>query len=115
MNTHHRINYIEFNAPDLEAIKKFYSAVFGWTFTDYGPDYVAFNDGALDGGFEKGRKKGLTPLVILYSSDLIATEAAINANGGTITQATYEFPGGKRFHFVDPGGNELAMWSERKD
>ncbi len=111
MNVPNRINYIEFQAPDLEAIKKFYTKAFEWSFTDFGPTYVAFNDGALDGGFEKGE----TPvqggaLVILFSDDLESTLANVELCGGTITKPIFEFPGGKRFHFLDPAGNELAVW-----
>lgn len=115
MNRHNRINYIEFKAPDLQKIKDFYSKTFGFTFTDYGPDYTAFNDGSLDGGFEKGNPKSVTgALVILYSQNLDETFEIIKQNGGIIVQEPYEFPGGRRFHFKDPGGNELAVWTETK-
>lgn len=101
-------------AGDFAAVKEFYGSVFGWTFTDYGPDYVAFNDGALDGGFAKGDKRASgSPLVILYSDDLEKTRDAITAAGGTILQDIYAFPGGRRFHFADPAGNELAVWLEK--
>lgn len=113
MNKPNRINYIEFQAPDLEKIKKFYKAVFGWKFTDYGPGYVAFNDGSLDGGFEKGKKRGKSPLVILYSNDLKAVIGRVKKSRGKITKPIFSFPGGRRFHFTDPAGNELAVWSEK--
>jgi len=114
MKKHNRINYIEFRAKDLEAIKKFYSATFGWKFTDYGPDYAAFNDGALDGGFERGKPSGQSsPLVILYSDNLETSLDNIKKNGGSITKPIYSFPGGRRFHFADPAGNELAVWSAK--
>jgi len=114
MNKHHHINYIELQAEDLEAVKKFYSATFGWKFTDYGPDYAAFNDGTLDGGFERGKaKKGSAVLVIVYSENLEATLKNIKKNGGAITKQVYSFPGGRRFHFADPAHNELAVWSEK--
>lgn len=114
MNTHNRINYIEFQAPDLTKIKDFYSKAFGWKFTDYGPDYAAFNDGSLDGGFVKGAvAKQSGPLVILFSKDLDASIDAVSKNGGSIIKTPYEFPGGRRFHFADPSGNELAIWSEK--
>lgn len=108
-----RINYIEFPATDLPAVKAFYSQAFGWKFTDYGPDYAAFNDGALDGGFTSGKpaeKSG--PLVILYSDTLKDTLKTVKASGGKINKDIYPFPGGRRFHFLDPSGNELAVWSE---
>jgi predicted enzyme related to lactoylglutathione lyase len=112
MNAHHRINYVEFSAEDLAVIKDFYTTAFGWQFTDYGPDYVAFSDGSLDGGFERGSslgKKGA--LVILYSDDLEKTLETVEKAGGTIVKPIFAFPGGKRFHFADPAGNELAVWS----
>jgi len=114
MNKHHSINYIEFPAADLSAIKEFYSKAFGWTFTDYGPEYIAFNDGVLDGGFTKGSviQEG-GPLVILYSENLEASVEAVTACGGTIFKQIYSFPGGRRFHFLDPAGNHLAVWSDR--
>ncbi|KND47492.1 MAG: Glyoxalase family protein [Parcubacteria bacterium C7867-004] len=113
MNAHHRINYIELPADDLEAIKKFYAGAFGWTFTDYGPDYTAFTDGSLEGGFTKGEvAKESGPLVILYSSQLEGSVSDVQNAGGTIAKPIYAFPGGRRFHFLDPAGNELAIWSE---
>lgn len=114
MNTHNKINYIELQAPDLEAIKNFYAKSFAWTFTDYGPDYVAFNDGSLDGGFAKGEgKAAISPLVILFSNNLEQSVETINQNGGKILKPIYNFPGGRRFHFTDPAGNELAVWSDK--
>ena len=113
MHIHNRINYIEFQASDLTAVKNFYTNTFGWVFTDYGPEYTAFNDGTLDGGFARGERTGGTPLVILYSSDLESTAAAVEKNGGKIVKPAYSFPGGRRFHFLDPSGNELAVWSEK--
>ncbi len=109
-----RIDYIEFTASDIEGTKSFFSAVFGWEFTDYGPDYTAFKDGRLDGGFAKADAAGGGgPLVVIYATDLEAIKDAVTSNGGTIARDTYEFPGGRRFHFNDPNGNELAVWSEK--
>jgi uncharacterized protein len=113
---HNKINYVEFSTPNIEATKKFYSAVFGWTFKDWGPDYID-STGESAGvalGFAKGEapKPQSSPLVVLYSSDLKATEAAIVAAGGSIVTPTFEFPGGRRFHFSDGVGNVLAVWSE---
>ncbi len=114
MSTHHSINYIEFPAEDLEAVKDFYTKAFGWKFTDYGPEYIAFNDGVLDGGFTKGTVSGEAgPLVILYSNDLEKSLAAVEACGGTIVKPIFDFPGGRRFHFADPAGNQLAIWSQK--
>lgn len=109
-----RMDYIEFVAPDLEAAKKFYGEVFGWKFTDYGPDYTSFGDGRLAGGFRKGEKAAATnPLVVVFARDLEAAEARVKASGGKITTATHTFPGGRRFHFSDPNGLELAVWTDR--
>lgn len=115
---HHTINYIEFAATDVAAAKKFYSSAFGWSFTDYGPEYTSFDAVAagVAGGFYKTEPHAppakTTPLVVLYSADLPATEAAILAAGGAIVVPTFEFPGGRRFHFADGVGNVLAVWSE---
>lgn len=108
-----RIDYIELPGGDMDAIKDFYSGIFGWTFTDYGPDYTSFHDGRIAGGFTSTLKAdGGGPLVVLYATDLKAIKEAIQAHGGTIVQDTFDFPGGRRFHFKDPHGNELAVWSE---
>ena len=108
------INYIEFYCKNIPAIKAFYSAAFGWTFTDYGDDYTAFEDGALSGGFQQSERetKGGNPLVVLYTKELEAIRDNVLASGGTITVDIFSFPGGRRFHFADPDGNILAVWSE---
>lgn len=108
-----RIDYIEFRTTDMAATQRFYGGVFGWTFQDYGPGYAGFNDGRLDGGFELAeRVQRGGPLVIIYASDLAAMEQQVREAGSTITREIYEFPGGRRFHFTDPSGNELAVWSD---
>lgn len=111
--SNNHINYLEFTARDLEEIKSFYSEVFGWTFTDYGPTYTAFTDSGLEGGFEQSNesvKNGV--LVVLYHNDLEEVKQKVLSAGGRLTKDIFEFPGGKRFHFTDPQGNELAVWSE---
>ncbi len=115
---HHTINYIEFTATDVARARQFYTTVFGWTFEDYGPEYTSFHatKAGVDGGFRLGkpgeaRGEG-APLVVLYSSDLKAAEAAVVAAGGSIVVPTFEFPGGRRFHFADGAGNVLAVWTE---
>jgi uncharacterized protein len=117
MSDHEKINYVELPAADLVAIKQFYAKVFGWVFADYGPDYVAFANSGLDGGFYRSKMQSVATagaaLVVLYSKDLAATEQKIIAAGGKIVKATFAFPGGRRFHFSDPNGNELAVWSEK--
>ena len=108
-----RIDYIEFPATTIAETKRFYSAVFGWTFTDYGPNYTSFIDGRLSGGFTIEAKVATGGvLIVLYASDLPAIHASVTEHGGKITKEIFEFPGGKRFHFADPNGNELAVWSE---
>lgn len=109
-----RVDYIEFPSTDMEETKRFYSTVFGWGFVDYGPDYMSFADGRLNGGFrlEPAVTAG-GPLVVIYATHLEDIEATIRANGGQIVMEIFEFPGGRRFHFADPSGNELAIWSDQ--
>jgi len=109
-----RIDYIEFAATDIAKTKTFYTGVFGWKFTDYGPDYTSFEDGRLARGFN--RKEPETaggPLVVVYTADLAGMQAKVQAAGGTIVKEIFSFPGGRRFHFGDPSGNELAVWSDK--
>jgi predicted enzyme related to lactoylglutathione lyase len=110
----HKINYIEFTTTNIKQARQFYAQAFGWSFEDWGPDYISFSGGGagIDGGFRSGEAPIGSPLVVLYATDLPATQQAIIASHGTITVPTYEFPGGKRFHFSDGAGNELAVWSE---
>jgi uncharacterized protein len=113
-HTHHAIDYIELAVSDVAEAKRFYGAAFGWAFNDYGPDYAGIKgDGREVGGLCKDanvRPGG--PLVILYSKALEDTVARVQEAGGRIVKAPYAFPGGRRFHFSDPSGNELAVWSE---
>ena len=109
----HRIDYVEFPATDMAAVRAFYERVFDWKFQDWGEGYMSFHDGRLDGGFYKADKS--TPngaYVILYATDLEATEEAVKSAGGEIKREIFSFPGGRRFHFLDPSGNELAVWSD---
>jgi len=108
----HRIDYIEFGATDIERIKQFYSSVFGWTFTDYGPAYTSFVDGRMTGGFTTEAAPGGSPLVVIYANDLEGSYAKVKAGRGKILKEIFSFPGGRRFHFADPSGNQLAVWSE---
>ncbi|MCA1841327.1 MAG: VOC family protein [Actinomycetota bacterium] len=108
-----RIDYIEIASADIPSAKKFYSAVFGWNFVDYGPGYASFNDGRLSGGFgNEAHEEGRSVLIVLYATDLDLVKKQVVEEGGTITRETFSFPGGRRFHFTDPGGLELAVWSE---
>jgi len=107
-----KIDYVEMPAGDLPATKAFYAAAFGWSFTDYGPAYASMSEG-LDGGFYADTAEAVAkPLVILYATDLEAMEAKVVAAGATIVRPIFSFPGGRRFHFTDPSGNELAIWGE---
>ena len=117
MNQHEKINYIEFPAKYMETTKDFFSKVFEWTFTDYGPDYTAFSNAGIEGGFYKSDlagsyEKGST-LVVFYSNNLKETETKIVGAGGTIVRPIFSFPGGRRFHFTEPSGNEFAVWSDK--
>jgi predicted enzyme related to lactoylglutathione lyase len=116
MPTHEQINYLEFPARDLQATRTFFETAFGWRFTDYGPDYLAFDGAGVDGGFYRAeacaRSASGSVLVVLYSTDLAQTQARIEAAGGRIVKPIFAFPGGRRFHFTEPSGNELAVWSD---
>lgn len=114
-HVHHEIDYVEFVVTDMDQAKRFYGAAFDWTFTDYGPDYAGIQRrrGGEAGGLTLGSEvTGGGPTVILYSSNLEATLDRVRKAGGEVTVEPFEFPGGRRFHFKDPSGNELAVWSE---
>jgi predicted enzyme related to lactoylglutathione lyase len=109
-----KIDYVEFSVTDVQLARRFYGDAFGWTFEDYGDAYAAFNCGNLTGGFAKSDSvKVGGPLIVLYAKDLAAMERLITAAGGRIVRPAFPFPGGRRFHFADPSGNELAVWSEK--
>nr|WP_295375210.1 VOC family protein [Pseudoxanthomonas sp.] len=109
---HHRIDYVEFNVASITTSKAFYGKAFGWTFQDYGPDYCEFRDGRLTGGFTHGEPRPGGALIVIQSDDLEASQAAVEAAGGRISQPIFAFPGGRRFHFLDRDGYELAVWSQ---
>ncbi len=117
MNEHEQINYVEFPARDLPQTKAFFTAAFGWVFQDYGPEYAAFSSKGLDGGFYRADLASSADnggaLIVLYSQDLEATQAKVEHAGGVIVKPIFSFPGGRRFHFTEPSGNELAVWSDR--
>ena len=117
MNKHEKINYIELPTNDISKTKEFYRAVFGWDFTDYGPDYTAFSNAGIDGGFYQSERSSSSQkgsaLIVFYSADLESTALKIENAGCKITQAIFSFPGGRRFHFADPNRNELAVWSDK--
>jgi predicted enzyme related to lactoylglutathione lyase/broad specificity phosphatase PhoE len=116
MLEHEKINYLEFQARDIEATKAFFIQAFAWEFTDYGPDYTSFSGQGVDGGFEKSElfsssEQG-SALTIFYSEQLEQTQTKVEAAGGKIIKAIFPFPGGRRFHFSEPSGNEFAVWSD---
>ena len=116
MNEHEKINYVEFPANDLVATKAFFREAFGWSFEDFGPEYTAFSKEGLDGGFFKSELKSSTSnggaLIVFYSQDIEGTKAKIEQAGGVIVRPIFSFPGGRRFHFTEPSGNEFAVWSD---
>lgn len=115
MPTHERIDYVDYPARDIDATKRFFEQAFGWAFEDYGPDYAAFSGQGLDGGFFRSeavaRVDQGSALVVFYSDDLEGTLAKVVAAGGEVVKPIFPFPGGRRFHFTEPSGNELAVWS----
>jgi len=137
MNLHEKINYLEFPAKDIEATKTFFTQVFGWSFVDYGPEYTAFsqhhdktltdaknnqkveetNEKSIEGGFFQSdlcsSTKNGSALTVFYSNNLEQTQSKIEQAKGTIIEPIFTFPGGRRFHFSDPNGNEFAVWSDK--
>jgi predicted enzyme related to lactoylglutathione lyase len=117
MSQHHKINYIEIPVKALASSKAFFNQVFGWEFIDYGDDYAAITGAGIDGGLYVSEKSvsadNGSVLVILYSDDLTASQAAVEAAGGSISTPTFDFPGGRRFHFNDGNNNEYAIWSDK--
>lgn len=116
INEHEKLNYVEFPAKNIPATKKFFSAVFNWTFKDFGDDYSAFTDQGLNGGFFKSPNASIAKtggaLLVFYSADIDDTLHNIEQAGGKIIKPIFTFPGGRRFHFAEPSGNEFAVWSE---
>lgn len=117
MPTDQKVDYLELPARDFDAVQSFYEKAFNWVFMDYGPEYRGFNDGRINGGFYKAVRHSSTEngaaLIVLYASDLEKTKDTVMASGGTIVKEIFPFPGGRRFHFADPNGNELAVWSDQ--
>jgi predicted enzyme related to lactoylglutathione lyase len=116
MNDHEKINYVEFPAKDIEKTKAFFTKVFGWSFVNYGPDYTTFENEGLDGGLFKSdltvSTENGSALIVFYIKDLEETLSKIETAGGSIIKPIFSFPGGRRFHFADPNGNEYAVWSD---
>lgn len=116
MNKHEKINYVEYPAKNIEETKRFFTAAFGWSFVDYGADYSAFSNQGLDGGFFRSELTSTSEngaaLIVFFSKNLETTEAKVKMAGGVVIKEIFSFPGGRRFHFIEPSGNEFAVWSE---
>jgi len=116
MDDHEKINYVEYPALDIKATKVFFIKAFGWTFEDYGPEYTSFSDSGIAGGFYKSELSARveigSALIVLYSKELESTYSKVVDAGGVILKQIFPFPGGRRFHFSEPSGNEFAVWSE---
>ena len=116
MNINDKINYVEFPAKDIGATKTFFTTVFRWSFSDYGPDYTAFKDQGINGGFYRSDSTSSTEtggaLIVLYSDTLEDVLERVEGAGGLVLKPIFSFPGGRRFHFAEPSGNELAVWSD---
>lgn len=116
MSNHEKIDYLEYPAQDLEKTKAFFTSVFGWQFQDYGPEYTAFDKQGVEGGFYKSElvsnSDAGAALAVFYSDDLNATLNKVVRHGGTIVKPIFLFPGGSRFHFAEPSGNEFAVWTK---
>jgi predicted enzyme related to lactoylglutathione lyase len=119
MNEHEKLNYVEFPASDIPATKTFFTKAFGWNFQDFGDEYTAFSDQGLDGGFFKSDQSSQTQngaaLMVFYSKNLEQTRASVEAAGGNMCKPIFSFPGGRRFHFLEPSGNEFAVWSDLQE
>lgn len=116
MDQKNRIFYVEFHATDLEKTKAFFEGVFGWVFTDYGPDYTSFVDGQIAGGFARSDKRALqsagSALVVIFHPHLEEALRRVLDHGGVVTQEIFSYPGGRRFHFTEPSGNELSVCTD---
>ncbi|MFA0085578.1 glyoxalase [Vibrio sp. 10N.286.49.C2] len=118
MSKHEKLDYVEFAACDLSASKSFFTAVFGWEFQDYGDEYSAFSSQGLNGGFYQADLSSVSAqggaLLVFYSSNIQETYQKVIAHNGKVIREVFDFPGGCRFHFLEPSGNEFAVWSESK-
>lgn len=113
MSTENRIDYVEIPVTDLKKARDFFAALFGWSFEEWGDDYMSFNDGRLAGGFRRAAEPAPATgvLVVFFSTDLERDFDRVQELGATISEPIFSFPGGRRFHFVDPTGTEFAIWS----
>ncbi|HSI10500.1 MAG TPA: VOC family protein [Chthoniobacter sp.] len=109
-----KIDYIEFPSSDRPATSAFFKSAFGWGITSYGPIYDALDGAGIDGGIDQSTGRVAAPLAIVRTEDLDDAEQRVVAAGGVITRPQFDFPGGRRFHFREPGGNEMAVWVARE-
>lgn len=110
MTSKYVIDYLELPSSDHAQSRQFFTNAFGWTFTDYGPDYTAINDAGIEAGIDADTQRVAAPLAIIRTTDLEQALVQVVGAGGTITRDPFDFPGGRRFHFREPGGNEMAVW-----
>jgi len=110
---HHQIQYIEFATKSFDVVKKFYSEAFSWEFVDYGTEYIAFEGESVSGGFYIGNPIKGSMMIILYSEKLEESKVRVEKAGGKVTRDIFSFPGGRRFEFSDPDGNNMAVWTDR--
>lgn len=117
MSNHEKIHYLEFPSKDIAKTKQFFTDLFSWEYTDYGPDYVAVLNAGIDAGFFKSDKNSSTDngaaLIVFFSDNLEETYGKVTTSGGEIVKEIFSFPGGRRFHFADLTGNEFAVWSDK--
>lgn len=107
------LDYLEFTSPQMEKTQAFFTDAFGWTYIDYGPNYKDIQGAGLSGSVERGELRA--PLPVVRVDDLDAMLARVKAAGGVITKEIFEFPGGRRFQFTEPGGTEMAVWTVTAD
>ena len=117
MPDENKVDYLEIPTLDVAASKSFFADMFGWNFTDYGDDYSSFEDGRITGGFFKSDQSvscaNGSVLIVFFANDLEVAVEQVKKHGGSIVREIFAFPGGKRFHFADPAGNEFAIWSDK--
>ena len=117
MRPENRIDYVEIPVTDMHKARAFFEGMFGWEFVEWGDEYYSFNDGRLDGGIRLSAEPAPATgvLIVFYSDDLERDVQRVQELGGTISQEIFSFPGGRRFHFIDPVGTEFAIWTETSE
>ncbi len=113
MSQTYRIDYLEFPSSDGQRSRQFFAEAFGWGLVDYGPNYTGLSDAGIDAGIDHDAQRVAAPLAVIRTQNLEQALVQVVAAGGVVTREPFDFPGGRRFHFIDPSGNELAVWSDR--